>query len=125
MPRISSSEAPSNTGVAKVAPLCRLAAMASSSVSLSWSSSSLRPEPLYSCSMNLRSSATLASCCSRSPMRWPMPLPAQPRCTSSTWPTFIREGTPSGFRQMSHGVPSAMWGMSSTGTILDTTPLLP
>src|SRR5947208_2573294 len=26
-----------------------------------------------------------------SPSRWPMPLPAQPRCTSSTWPTFMRE----------------------------------
>ena len=37
-----------------------------------------------------------------------MPLPAQPRWTSSTWPTFIREGTPSGFSTMSHGVPSAM-----------------
>ena len=35
-------------------------------------------------------------------MRWPMPLAAQPRCTSSTWPTFMRDGTPSGLSTMSH-----------------------
>ncbi len=38
---------------------------------------------------------------------------------------FMREGTPSGFSTMSIGVPSARYGMSSTGTIVDTTPLLP
>ncbi|MNN31784.1 hypothetical protein D3C81_1454850 [compost metagenome] len=38
---------------------------------------------------------------------------------------FIRDGTPSGFKQMSTVVPSAMYGMSSTGTTLETTPLLP
>ena len=38
---------------------------------------------------------------------------------------FMREGTPSGFRMMSTGVPSAMCGMSSSGTILEITPLLP
>ena len=37
----------------------------------------------------------------------------------------MREGTPSGFSTMSTGVPSAMNGMSSTGTILEITPLLP
>ena len=37
----------------------------------------------------------------------------------------MREGTPSGFSTMSIGVPSAMCGMSSTGTILEITPLLP
>ena len=37
----------------------------------------------------------------------------------------MREGTPSGFNTMSTGVPSAMHGMSSTGTILEMTPLLP
>ncbi|MCY1306951.1 hypothetical protein D9M70_568410 [compost metagenome] len=62
---------------------------------------------------------------SMSAMRWPTPLAAQPKCTSSTWPTFIREGTPSGFRTMSAGVPSAMCGMSSTGVMRETTPLLP
>ena len=50
---------------------------------------------------------------------------AQPRWVSSTWPTFMREGTPSGFSTMSTGVPSARNGMSSSGTILATTPLLP
>ena len=38
---------------------------------------------------------------------------------------FIREGTPSGLRMMSTGVPSGRNGMSSWGRILATTPLLP
>ena len=38
---------------------------------------------------------------------------------------FIRLGTPSGLSTMSTVVPSAMYGMSSTGTIVETTPLLP
>ncbi len=38
---------------------------------------------------------------------------------------FMRDGTPSGFRHDVDGVPSATYGMSSTGTIVDTTPLLP
>ena len=49
----------------------------------------------------------------------------QPRWVSSTWPTFIRPGTPSGLRMMSTGVPSSRNGMSSTGRILEMTPLLP
>ena len=32
---------------------------------------------------------------------------AQPRWFSSSWPTFIREGTPRGLRMTSMGVPSA------------------
>jgi len=42
-----------------------------------------------------------------------------------TWPTFMRDGTPSGLRMMSTGVPSARNGMSSMGRILAMTPLLP
>ena len=38
---------------------------------------------------------------------------------------FMRLGTPSGFRMMSTGRPSARYGMSSSGTILEITPLLP
>ena len=38
---------------------------------------------------------------------------------------FIRLGTPSGLRITSTGVPSARNGMSSEGTILEITPLLP
>ena len=38
---------------------------------------------------------------------------------------FMREGTPSGFRMMSTGVPSSSIGMSSSGTIFEITPLLP
>ena len=51
----------------------------------------------------------------------PLPSPsqpqraAQPRWLSSTWPTFIRDGTPRGLRMMSTGVPSARKGMSSIG----------
>ena len=41
--------------------------------------SSVRPDLLYSVSMNWRSSATLDSACSMSPIRWPRPLAAQPR----------------------------------------------
>ncbi len=55
----------------------------------------------------------------------PSALAATPRCVSSTWPTFIRHGTPSGLSTMSTGVPSARNGMSSSGTMLATTPLLP
>ena len=40
-------------------------------------------------------------------------------------PTFIRDGTPSGLRQKSTGVPSARNGMSSIGTTREITPLLP
>jgi hypothetical protein len=50
---------------------------------------------------------------------------AQPRCVSRIWPMFIRLGTPSGFRTTSTGVPSSRNGMSSEGTILAMTPLLP
>ena len=32
----------------------------------------------------------------------PSALAATPRCVSSTWPTFMREGTPSGFRHDIH-----------------------
>ena len=35
-------------------------------------------------------------------------LAAHPRCVSNTCPTFIREGTPSGLKIISTGVPSAI-----------------
>ena len=38
---------------------------------------------------------------------------------------FIRLGTPSGLRMTSTGVPSSRWGMSSSGTIFEITPLFP
>jgi DNA-directed RNA polymerase subunit beta len=38
---------------------------------------------------------------------------------------FMEDGTPSGLSTMSTGVPSARYGMSSRGTIRETTPLLP
>ncbi len=41
--------------------------------------------------------------------------PAQPRCVSRIWPTFMRLGTPSGLSMIWIGVPSARWGMSSLG----------
>jgi len=40
-------------------------------------------------------------------------------------PTFIREGTPKGFKTISTLLPSSKYGKSSIGKILETTPLLP
>src|SRR4026208_1752366 len=75
--------------------------------------------------MNVRSSLTLLPLRIISPIFKPTPFAAQPKCVSSTWPTFIRDGTPSGFSTMSTGVPSAMYGMASTGTIVEMIPLHP
>ena len=75
--------------------------------------------------MKPRSSLTSLPLRIISPIFRPKPFAAQPKCVSSTWPTFMRDGTPSGFSTMSTGVPSAMYGMSSTGTIVEITPLLP
>ena len=50
---------------------------------------------------------------------------AAPKCTSNTCPKFIREGTPNGFNTTSTGVPSGKNGISSSGKILETTPLFP
>ena len=44
---------------------------------------------------------------------------------SNTCPTFIRLGTPSGLRHRSTGVPSGKKGMSASGTMIETMPLLP
>ncbi len=55
----------------------------------------------------------------------PNPAAAHPKWVSRICPTFIREGRPRGFKITSTGVPSSRWGMSSTGTIRDTTPLFP
>ena len=55
----------------------------------------------------------------------PSSLAAQPKWVSSTCPTFMREGTPSGFSTMSTGLPFSRNGMSSSATILATTPLFP
>ena len=50
---------------------------------------------------------------------------AIPKCNSNTCPMFIRDGTPNGFNMMSTGVPSGKNGISSSGIIRETTPLLP
>ncbi len=55
----------------------------------------------------------------------PSTRPAHPRCVSKTWPTFIRDGTPSGLSTISTGVPSGRNGISSSGTIRAMIPLLP
>src|SRR5438132_17394 len=55
----------------------------------------------------------------------PSACAAQPRCVSRIWPTFIRDGTPSGFSTISTGVPSGRCGMSSSGRMRAMTPLLP
>ena len=55
----------------------------------------------------------------------PSACAAQPRCVSRIWPTFMRDGTPSGLRTISTGVPSGRYGMSSSGRMRAITPLLP
>ncbi len=94
----SSSRQPSKTGVAK------LTGPATDSIS--------SPQPTRS-----NHSGLVSKC---------QPLAAaQPRWVSRTCPTFMRDGTPSGFSTMSTGVPSSRNGMSSSGRILEMTPLLP
>ena len=95
-PTISSSRAPSNTGVAVRVPGSPLRAGSGSRAAHSGAPSTSQP-------------------C----------LATQPRWVSSTWPMFIRPGTPSGLSTMSTGVPSSRNGMSSWGRILEMTPLLP
>ena len=74
----------------------------------------------------LASVPRIGSSPTRSPSLELQPQRAQyPRWASSTWPTFIRLGTPNGLRMMSTGVPSVRYGMSSIGRILEMTPLLP
>ena len=55
----------------------------------------------------------------------PFSLATIPKWTSKICPKFIREGTPNGFNKISIGVPSGINGISSTGKILETTPLFP
>src|SRR4026208_2238744 len=58
--------------------------------------------------------------------RWgPSACAAHPRCVSRIWPTFIRDGTPSGLRTISTGVPSGRYGMSSSGRQGAGAPLVP
>ena len=97
-PVISSSRAPSKTGVATLVP------------GATWSASIACRRRAHSSPMPETSQPCLAS---------------QPRWISSTCPGFIRDGTPSGLRMMSTGVPSSRNGMSSTGRILEMTTLLP
>jgi len=47
------------------------------------------------------------------------------KCVSNTCPRFILETTPSGFKITSIGCPSSVNGISSSGIILATIPLLP
>src|ERR671937_330079 len=55
----------------------------------------------------------------------PSACAAPPRWVSRIWPTFIRDGTPSGLSTISTGVPSGRCGMSSSGRMRAMTPLLP
>ena len=56
---------------------------------------------------------------------WPSTRIDKPKFISSTWPIFIREGTPNGFKQISIGVPSSINGMSATGATIEIHPLFP
>ena len=77
----------------------------------------------------MSSSSTMSS--SRAPSNTgvatcqPSARAARPKWTSSTWPMFMRLGTPSGLSTISSGVPSARKGISSSGKMRLTTPLLP
>ena len=50
---------------------------------------------------------------------------ARDKWISNTCPIFIREGTPNGFNTISKGRPFGKYGISSTGSTLEITPLLP
>ena len=125
---MSFSRAPSNTGVAIGTPRRRFSASSTRLVVVE------RLDRLLVARRRSRSSFSrsgLASCCrddrlsTASPTCRPRPAQAQPRCVSRICPTFMRLGTPSGFSTMSTGVPSSRNGMSSCGTMRETTPLLP
>ena len=55
----------------------------------------------------------------------PSAFAAKDKWISNTCPIFIREGTPNGFNTISKGRPFGKYGISSTGSTLETTPLLP
>ncbi len=122
---ICSSEAPSKTGDLTGIPFASRLEISRTSSSLRLSISFLVFEESYisfnfdlsALGLNSRSIIS-SSCC-------PSSFPAHPRWVSKTWPTFILEGTPRGLRTISTGVPFGRYGMSSSASILDITPLLP
>ena len=69
------------------------------------------------CSRSSDAAAAWRYSSTSSPTCLPSAAQAQPRCVSRIWPTFMRDGTPSGLSTMSTGVPSSRNGMSSIGTI--------
>ena len=112
MERISSSRAPSNTGLAVKIP--RTIFWASLGTSLSGISSMIctmrsldAPAPSKAFLMYLRITSGPNFFSSISSTRQPMLRAPQPRWVSRIWPTFMREGTPSGLRTMSTGRPSS------------------
>ncbi|MNL33126.1 hypothetical protein D3C87_1550200 [compost metagenome] len=123
-PLTSDSRAPSNTGVPTWIPFFMR-------VTICFNDPSSAPSIFAEISLSLKIflislRAFSAFQFSRyEPICFPRLCAAQPKCTSRICPMFIREGTPSGFRTMSTGEPSARYGMSSTGNTLETTPLLP
>ncbi|MNS84897.1 hypothetical protein D3C72_1187410 [compost metagenome] len=123
-PFTSVSRAPSKTGVPTWIPFFILVTICfneASSAPSSLEEISVSPKISF-ISLRAFSAFHLSRC---APTCLPRLCAAQPKCTSRICPMFIREGTPRGFRTMSTGEPSARYGMSSTGSTLDTTPLLP
>ena len=126
---MSSSLAPSNTGVANGTPCRSFFALSISSLFLSLENLSLKISFPYTFSKRvLRSSIDLdffSHSIAFSKNFFPKSTDAAPKWVSNICPTFILDGTPKGFKTISTGVPSSMYGISSTGIILDITPLLP
>ena len=55
----------------------------------------------------------------------PKLLAIKPNCVSKSWPRFIREITHNELSTISIGCPSAEYGISSSGTTIETIPLFP
>src|SRR5437773_5022863 len=98
--RISGSRAPSNTGVAKGIPSRKPSAYSSNSSSLSFASVFHTAVSVNTSRNQRRSASAFTSLLSRRLRLLPSSLAAQPRCVSKIWPTFIREGTPSGLNDL-------------------------
>src|SRR5215471_16302511 len=122
---ISCSRAPSNTGAPEKTPKASVGATASTSSSLKFATVSASAVSLNRAFSSRRIASARVFSARICVIFLPSSKPAQPRCVSRIWPTFIRLGTPRGFRTISTGVPSGRYGMSSSGRMRAITPLFP
>ena len=102
-----SSGAPSNTGVAIGTPPRRFVReLENFLVGERLEILDLPPDLVVDLIEELAYSRTACAALRASHRSLAEPFAAQPRCVSRIWPTFMRDGTPSGFSTMSTGVPS-------------------